>query len=94
MTKAMRPYSLYLPDELIQKLKEHAKERKSAAFVREAIEMALFSSEPYNAGYKAGLRDAAKFVNTCKEIEVIAINGRYLADILIEQIKGLDNGQP
>ena len=90
MTKAMRPYSLYLPEDLIQKVKEHAKERKSAAFVREAVEMALSSNEPYKAGYKAGLRDAAKFVNTCKEIEVIAINGRYLADILIEQINGLE----
>ena len=90
MTKAMRPYSLYLPEDLIQKVKERAKERKSAAFVREAVEMALSSNEPYKAGYKAGLRDAAKFVNTCKEIEVIAINGRYLADILIEQINGLE----
>lgn len=90
MTKAMRPYSLYLPEDLIQKLKEHAKERKSAAFVREAIEMAMSGREPYKAGYKAGLRDAAKFVDNCKEIEVIAINGRYLADILIEQINGLE----
>ena len=90
MSKAMRPYSLYLPEELIQKLKEHAKERKSAAFVRDAVEMALSGDEPYQAGYKAGLRDAANIVDKCKEIEVIAINGRYLADILIEQIKGLD----
>lgn len=90
MTKAMRPYSLYLPEDLIQKLKEHAKERKSAAFVRDAIEAALSNSEPYKAGYQAALRDAAKFVDGCKEIEVIAIKGRYLADILIEQIKSLE----
>lgn len=90
MTKAMRPYSLYLPENYIQKLKEHAKERKSAAFVRDAIEMALSGDEPYKAGYKAALRDAAKFVDECKEIEVIAINGRYLADILMEQIKSLE----
>jgi hypothetical protein len=31
-------------------------------------------------------------VDGCKEIEVIAIGGRYLADILIEQINGLKNG--
>jgi predicted DNA-binding protein len=90
---SMRPYSLYLPDELIAQLKERAKERKSAAFVREAIEMALFNGDVYQSGYNAALRDAAKLVDGCKEIEVIAINGRYLADILMEQINGLKHEQ-
>jgi len=88
---SMRPYSLYLPEELIKQLKERAKDRKSAAFVRTAIEMALSKGDAYQSGYQTALRDAANIVDKCKEIEVIAINGRYLADILIEQIKGLDS---
>jgi len=89
---SMRPYSLYLPEELIDNLKERAKERKSAAFIRNAIEAALANGDSYQSGYNAALRDAAKLVDGCKEIEVIAIGGRYLADILIEQINGLKNG--
>ena len=88
---SMRPYSLYLPDELITQLKARAKERKSAAFVRDALAAALSNGNEYASGYSAGLRDAANVVDKCKEIEVIAINGRYLADILMEQIKGLDS---
>ena len=88
----MKPYSLYLPEESITKIKELAKERKSAAFVRDAVAMALSGSDTYSAGYNAALRDAAKIVDKCKEISVIAIEGRYLADILIEQINALKAG--
>lgn len=85
----MRPYSLYLPEEYIQKLKEHAKERKSAAFVRDAIAMAFDGSDHYTAGYNAALRDCADIIKKCKEIEIIAVNGCSLADILTEKIDNL-----
>ena len=34
--KVMRPYSVYLPEEYIVRIKELAKERKAAALVRDA----------------------------------------------------------
>lgn len=90
MTQVMRPYSLYLPEEYILRIKEIAKERKAATFVREAIISALSNEDNFTAGYNKALRDAAKLVDGCKEIEVIAIRGKYLADVLIEQIKELE----
>ena len=83
----MRPYSIYLPEEYIERIKEHAKDRKAAAIVRDAIIMALEGNGAYNSGYNKGLRDAIKVVNDCKEIEVIAIRGKYLSDLLADQLR-------
>lgn len=90
MKQVMRPYSLYLPEEYIQKIKDLAKDRKASALVRDAILMALDGDDNFTAGYNKALRDATKLVDECKEIEVIAIRGKYLADILIGQFKELE----
>lgn len=89
MKQTMRPYSIYLPDEYITRLKEHAKDRKAATFVRDALITALDNKDSFSSGYNRALAEAVKIVDSCKEIEVIAINGRYLADILIEKINNL-----
>ena len=88
--QVMKPYSIYLPEEYINRIKEHAKDRKAASLVRDAIITALDGDDNFTAGYNKALRDAAKLVDDCKEIEVIAIRGKYLADILIGQIKELE----
>lgn len=85
--QVMRPYSIYLPEDYIEKIKEYAKDRKAAAIVRDAIVMALDGSNEFNSGYNKGLRDAIKIINDCKEIEVIAIRGKYLSDLLNDQIR-------
>lgn len=88
MTKpVMRPYSLYLPEEYIAKIKELAKERKASELVRDAIVTALDGNNEYDSGYNKGLRDAIKVINDCKEIEVIAIRGKYLSDLLADQLR-------
>lgn len=90
MTKqVMRPYSIYLPEEYIEKIKEHAKERKAASLVRDALIAALDGGDDWNAGYNKGLRDAIGVVNDCKEIEVIAIRGKYLSDVINDQLRQL-----
>lgn len=85
--QVMRPYSIYLPEEYIAKIKEYAKDRKAAAIVRDAIVSALEGGSEYDSGYNKGLRDAIKIINECKEIEVIAIRGKYLSDLLNDQLR-------
>ena len=87
--KVMRPYSVYLPEEYIVRIKELAKERKAAALVRDAIMMALDGDDSFKAGYNKALRDVVGLVDNINEIKVIAISGKYLADILADQIDGL-----
>jgi len=52
--------------------------------------MIIDGNDPYKAGYAQALRDAVKVVDTCKEIEPFAFKGKYLNDILINQISSLD----
>lgn len=87
--KVMRPYSVYLPEEYIVRIKELAKERKAAALVRDAIMMALDGDDSFKAGYNKALRDVVGLVDNISEIKVIAINGKYLADIVADQIDEL-----
>ena len=87
--KVMRPYSVYLPEEYIVRIKELAKERKAAALVRDAIMMALDGDDAFKAGYNKALRDVVALVDNISEIKVIAINGKYLADIMADQVDGL-----
>jgi hypothetical protein len=89
MTKLV-PYSVYLSPEHYEKIKQHAKARKASSLVRDAITMIIDGNDPYKAGYAQALRDAVKVVDACKEIEYFAFKGKYLNDILIEQINSLD----
>lgn len=91
--KVMQPYSVYLPVEYIARMKELAKERKAAALVRDAVVMMLDGDDQFTAGYNKALRDTTAVVDACKEIEVIAIKGKYLADVLSEQINELKMGK-
>lgn len=91
--KVMQPYSVYLPVEYIARLKELAKDRKAAALVRDAVIMMLDGDDQFTSGYNKALKDSVGVVDSCKEIEVIAIKGKYLADVLSEQINELKMGK-
>jgi hypothetical protein len=88
--KKLVPYSVYLPVEYYNKIKDFAKDRKASGMVRDAIIMSIEGGDAFSSGYKKGLRDAITAVDNCKEIEIIAIGGRYLADILAEQISAME----
>lgn len=90
MTKKLMPYSVYLPMEYYEKIRHLAKERKASGTVRDAIMMALDGNDEFKSGYNKGVRDAVKVVDACKEIEMIAIKGKYLNDVLAEQISALE----
>lgn len=89
MTKLV-PYSVYLPVEYHDKIKELAKERKASSTVRDAICMILDGNDSYKAGYNKAIKDASRVIKSCKEIEVIAIRGKYLDNLLVEQIEQLE----
>lgn len=88
--KKMIPYSLYLPSDLFQKVKDLARERKAAPLIRDAIGMVLNGQDLFNAGYNKAITDAAKVIYDNKEAQMIAVNGRDLGAILTEQIKLLE----
>ena len=88
--KKLIPYSVYLPVEYHDKIKELAYERKASSTIRDAIQMILDGNDSYKAGYSKAIKDCIKIIDNCKEIEIIAIKGKYLNDILIDQIEQLE----
>ena len=89
MESKLVPYSVYLPREYYDKIREHAKARKASSLVRDAICMILDGDDAHKAGYNKALRDAIKIVEECKEIQPFAYDGRYLTETLIDQISEL-----
>jgi predicted DNA-binding protein len=90
MRKNMKPFSMYLPNEYHDMLTDYSKQRKASEVVREAIVAYLNGGDMFKAGYNKALKDAQAVVAGCKEIEVIAVNGKYLDVYLSEQIGSLE----
>lgn len=90
MDKRLVPYNVYLHAEHVDKLKKMAGERKASSVVRDAISMMMDGQDTYNSGYNRAVKDAVKIIDGCQEISMIAINGKYLADVLIDQLEGLE----
>ena len=90
MERKLIPYSVYLPLEHYQKLKEAAKDRKAASLVRDAIAVVLDGNDAYRSGYNKALQDAAKVIYDCKEAQMIAVKGKDLGVILKDQIELLE----
>jgi hypothetical protein len=83
------PYSLYLPQEHINKLKGMAKQRKASAFIRDALIMALENGKEFNSGYNKGLRDACKVVSENEHLKFLSYKGKPMNSMLVDQLKML-----
>ena len=88
--KNLVPYSVYLPLKYYDKIKELAKERRASSTVRDAICMILDGDDSFQAGYNKAIKDAIREIDAIKEIEHIAIRGKYLNDLLANQLKQLE----
>lgn len=89
MNDRLIPYSVYLPVEHYEKIKELAKQRKASALIRDAICMIIEDNDLYTSGYNKALDDAAQTISSLKDIQGLGIHGRYLDEILFELIKDL-----
>ena len=93
MDKKLIPYSVYLPLEHHNKLKEKAKGRKASELIRNAIGMLCDGDDVYTAGFNAGLKAASKVIYDCKEAQMIAVQGRDLGAVLADKIVDLEMHQ-
>lgn len=92
-TKRLIPYSVHLSEEIYNKLKSAAKERKATGLVRDAITMYINGEDEFNAGYNKALRDMASMLQEDEWATSIAINGTTLADHFSEEILGMEIAQ-
>jgi len=90
MDKKMIPFSVYLPAEYHERMKQAAQGRRASALVRDAITMIMDGDDAFKAGYNKAVRDASKVVYDCKEAQMVAVNKRDLGAILTELIEKLE----
>ena len=86
----LKPYSIYLPQSLINKLKNLSKSRRASAFIRDALITAFDNGDEFTSGYNKGLRDACKVIRDTKEASSLLIGNDRLGDILVERIDMLE----
>ena len=89
-TKNLVPYSVYLPRQYHDKLKELAKTRRASAMIRDAITLIMDGNDVYKSAYNKGISDAAKVVYDSEEAQMVAVKGRDLGATLTDQIKALE----
>jgi hypothetical protein len=89
MEKKLIPYSVYLPAEYVNKLKDLAKERKASELIRNAVMMIIDAHDAYTAGYNQGLEDAAQVVYDCPEAQMVAVKGKDLGAHICSLINNL-----
>ena len=90
MENKLIPYSVYLPREYYEKIREHAKNRKASSLVRDAICMIIDGNDAHKSGYNKALRDVIKVIDGCKEIQPFAFNGQYVTDTLMDQVSSME----
>lgn len=86
----LKPYSIYLPQSLINKLKNLSKSRRASAFIRDALLTAFDNGDEFSSGYNKGLRDATQVIKDTKEASTLLVGNERLSDILIQQIGMLE----
>lgn len=92
-TKKLIPYSVYLPAELINKLKALAKDRKASELIRNAIQMIIDGHKEYDSGYNQALKDAITIVNANEDAMTISIHSKTIGKNIIDDIKTLEKSK-
>lgn len=85
----LTPYCINLPSDQIKMIKKRAGERMVSSFIRDALDAAL-SSDAYTSGYNKAIRDACQLIKANQDSHGISIHGEALADIMCDQISGLE----
>lgn len=86
-TKRLIPYSVHLREDIYNKLKQAAGNRKASALVRDAITLIVEGDDVFNGGYNKALRDAIAAIKENHAASTIAIGGESIADQLAEKLE-------
>jgi len=96
------PYSVHLREDIYNKLKAAAKDRKATALVRDAITMIVEGDDEFNGGYNKAIRDVISVIHEDQWCKTIGVEGQSFAEYLQEQlspmivqqnVKGKANGK-
>ena len=86
-TKRLIPYSVHLREDVYNKLKVAAGNRKASALVRDAITLIVDGDDAFNGGYNKAIRDAIAVIKENHHASTIAVGGDSIADQLAEALE-------
>ena len=86
-SKRLIPYSVYLPEEIHDALREYASNRQASSLVRDAITSMLKGGTQFNSGYNQALKDMEKHLKKHKVANSISWEGTTVAEDLIADIQ-------
>ena len=84
--KRMIPYSVHLPEEIYNKMKSAAVDRKASAMVRDAIIMLIEGNDTYNSGYQKGIRDSVDIIRNNEGARTISYGNKTIADSIVSDL--------
>jgi len=84
--KRMIPYSVHLPEEIYNKMKSAAVDRKASAMVRDAIIMLIEGNDTYNSGYQKGIRDSVDIIRSNEGARTISYGNKTIADSIVSDL--------
>jgi hypothetical protein len=89
MEKRLVPYSVHLPEDIFNIVKQAAGERKASGLVRDAIISFVENQGQYDNGFRAGIEAAIKKVGNNKLASSISYKNELIADTLSTELKSL-----
>jgi hypothetical protein len=84
--KRMIPYAVHLPEDIYNKMKDAAKERKASAIVRDAITMIVEGDSVYTTGYKKGVKESIDVVLNNDGAKTISYGKQTIADSIASDL--------
>jgi len=86
----LTPYTVYLPEEHYDKIREYAKKREASSVVRDAICSFIDGNDKFLAGYNKAIRDATKKVTAHPELKNIAIKSKAVSTMVAEVLSEME----
>lgn len=89
MEKRLIPYSVHLPEDVFNLIKQAAGERKASGMVREAIVSFVGKRDLFDKGYQAGIQAAIKKVSSNKLANSLSYDNVSVAEVLSNDLQKL-----
>lgn len=89
MEKRLIPYSVHLPEDVFNLIKQAAGERKASSMVREAIVSFVSKRDLFDKGYQAGIQAAIKKIGNNKLANSLSYDNVSVAEVLSNDLQKL-----
>lgn len=89
MEKRLIPYSVHLPENIFNLIKQAAGDRKASSLVREAIVSFVENRDLFDKGYQAGIDAAIKKIGNNKLATCISYDNTTIAEALSKELNSL-----